>query len=174
MLAAHNTAARRPPGKSASRCALRLVLLRGRHTLAARGEVSPAQLGGGLVLASIRLVFFVTLSGRDRHHFGQRCRYGSYMPSGEHGWRAAVLTEEQVRAGLSARISYASKQGRPHLEVNAGELERRLGASGMVPLVCAAMWSEFRHGRAEIMLRPESGQSAELTIRYYLPRQGAE
>ena len=85
-----------------------------------------------------------------------------------------MLTAEQVLDGLHAQINYATKQGRAHLEVNVAELERRLGASNEVPLICAAMWREFARGRAEVMDQVESGQSTALTIRYYLPRQGAE
>jgi hypothetical protein len=85
-----------------------------------------------------------------------------------------VLTEEQVRLGLHAQINYAIRQGRLHVEVNAGELERRLGASNKVPLVCGAMWREFNRGRAEIIHQAAAGQSPELTIRYYLPREGEE
>jgi hypothetical protein len=84
-----------------------------------------------------------------------------------------VLTEEQVRFGLDAQINYATKQRRLHLEVNAGELERRLGASNEVPLICGAMWREFSRGRAEI-IQQAVGQSPELTIRYYLPREEEE
>jgi hypothetical protein len=82
-----------------------------------------------------------------------------------------MLTEEQVRFGLHAQISYATRQGRPHLEINAGELERRLGALHKVPLVCDVMWREFNRGRAEIIQQADAGKSSELTIRYYLPRE---
>ena len=85
-----------------------------------------------------------------------------------------MLTAEQVLGGLHAQINYATKQGRAHLQVNAGELERRLGASNEVPLICAAMWREFARGSAEVMHQVESGHSPALTIRYYLPRQEAE
>ena len=43
-----------------------------------------------------------------------------------------MLTAEQVLGGLHAQINYATKQGRAQLEVNAGELERRLGASNEI------------------------------------------
>jgi hypothetical protein len=78
---------------------------------------------------------------------------------------------------LEAQIDRASKQGRPHIEINAGELHRKVGGyppkAGefhAMPTCCNAMRQEFSKGKAEIIHETVSGQAPALTIRYYLPR----
>jgi hypothetical protein len=84
-------------------------------------------------------------------------------------------TADEFRTELTAQISRASRQGRSHVEVNAGELHRVIGGyppkSGgqhRMPLCCEVMRAEAKHRRAEVIYETESGQSASLTIRYYL------
>lgn len=76
-----------------------------------------------------------------------------------------------------AQIERAVKQGRTHVEVNAGELHRTLGGyppkageSHAMPSCCEAMRQEFKRGNAEMIHETESGNSPSLTIRYGLPR----
>jgi hypothetical protein len=86
-------------------------------------------------------------------------------------------TTNEFRAELQAQISRAHRQGRPHVEINAGELHRTVGGyppqgggSHAMPSCCAAMRDELARGRADIIHETQSGQAAALTIRYYLPR----
>lgn len=86
-------------------------------------------------------------------------------------------TRDEFRAELQAQISRAKRQGRPHVEINAGELHRTLGGyppknrgSHAMPSCCAALRDELAGGNAEVIHETESGQAAALTIRYYLPR----
>jgi hypothetical protein len=75
---------------------------------------------------------------------------------------------------LRAQIERAEKQGRPHVEVNTGELHRVVGVypdpSHQMPTCCAAMRQEQQPGD-EVIFEPAGGAGASLTIRYKLPRQ---
>ena len=86
-------------------------------------------------------------------------------------------TTDDFRAELSAQIERARRQGRPHAEINAGELHHALGGyppksgtSHAMPSCCNTMWEEFRRGNAEIIHETASGRAVALTIRYKLPR----
>jgi len=81
------------------------------------------------------------------------------------------------RAELKAQITRATRQGRPHVEINAGELHRTLGGypskagkQHSMPTCCGVMMDEFHRGNAEIIHETGSGQAPVLTIRYKLPR----
>jgi hypothetical protein len=82
------------------------------------------------------------------------------------------------RTELEAQIGRAHRQGRPHIEINAGELHRVIGGyppktgepAHSMPSCCEAMSQEFRRGNAEIVHQTESGNAAALTLRYSLPR----
>jgi hypothetical protein len=86
-------------------------------------------------------------------------------------------TSEDFRNELNAQIRRATRQGRPHIEINAGELHRVVGGypgeSHRMPMCCQAMRDELRNGDAEVVFETESGQAPALTIRYKLPRPGA-
>ncbi len=64
-------------------------------------------------------------------------------------------TADQFRDELGAQINRAQRQGRPHVEINAGELHRTLGgyppkAGGphqAMPSCCAVMWKAFKKGK---------------------------
>ena len=85
---------------------------------------------------------------------------------------------DDFRAELAAQLQQAIKQGRPHVEINAGELHRKVGGyppkadepDHAMPTCCAVMRHEFEHGKDEVVHQTESGNAAALTIRYYLPR----
>jgi hypothetical protein len=90
---------------------------------------------------------------------------------------AATPSTDDFRAELSAQIDRAVKHGRPHVEINAGELHRKIGGyppkaseNHAIPTCCNVMLDEFNRGNAEVIYETESGQAAALTIRYYLPR----
>lgn len=79
---------------------------------------------------------------------------------------------------LNAQIVRAQNQGRPHIEVNAGELHRIVGGyppkvgdpPHSMPSCCEAMRQEFKRGNAAIIHETKSGKAPALTIRYNLPR----
>jgi hypothetical protein len=84
---------------------------------------------------------------------------------------------DDFRTELAAQIDRAVKQGRSHIEINAGELHRtvggyppRVGESHAMPTCCNVMRQEFRKGNAEIIHETDSGQAPALTIRCHLPR----
>jgi 5-methylcytosine-specific restriction protein A len=86
-----------------------------------------------------------------------------------------MASRDDFRSEIQAQIDRAVRQGRPHLEINAGELHRTLGGypqggSHAMPSCCAAMYEEFEKGKAEIIFQTSSGHSASLTIRYLMPR----
>jgi 5-methylcytosine-specific restriction protein A len=88
-----------------------------------------------------------------------------------------MSSTQDFRTELEAQIERASKQGRPHIEVNAGELHRAVGGyppkhgqSHAMPACCSVMRQEFSKGKAEVIHETDSGQAPALTIRYYLPR----
>ena len=88
-----------------------------------------------------------------------------------------MATAEELRAELDAQINRARKQGRVHVESNAGELHRvvggyppKSGQSHTMPLCCHVMRAEAKRGGAEVIHETASGQSPSLTIRYHLPR----
>lgn len=82
---------------------------------------------------------------------------------------------DDFRTELRAQIERAMRQGRPHVEVNAGELHRvvggyppKAGQSHAMPSCCNVMRGEMAHRKSEIVYETESGQAPALTIRYYL------
>jgi len=87
------------------------------------------------------------------------------------------MTADNFQAELTAQIERAGQQGRPHLEINAGELHRavggyppRPGVAHRMPRCCNVMRDEIRRGHAEIIGETASGDPPALTIRYSLPR----
>jgi len=85
-----------------------------------------------------------------------------------------MLDSSTIRHALRSQIARAQRQGRPHIEVNAGELHRTVGeypnrARHRMPMCCRVMRDEREDGD-EIVYEPQRGQGASLTIRYHLPR----
>jgi hypothetical protein len=81
---------------------------------------------------------------------------------------------DDFRAELRAQIDRAARQGRPHVEVNAGELHRvvggyppKAGQSHAMPSCCNVMRAEMANWKSEIIYEADSGQAPALTIRYY-------
>ena len=86
-------------------------------------------------------------------------------------------TVKDFRIEIAELIRRATKQGRPEVEINAGELHRSVGGyppkageNHSMPSCCDAMRDEFGRGSAEILYETDSGNSASFTIRYHLPR----
>ena len=63
---------------------------------------------------------------------------------------------EDFREELQAQLRRAQKQGRPHIEINSGELHRTLGGyppkagqrAANIPSCCAVMWCSMRSRRS--------------------------
>lgn len=88
----------------------------------------------------------------------------------------AAATSTAAFAGLVAEIvSRAEGQGRPHVEINAGELHRMAGdfpdPAGNGLLQCCAALRAMRQPADEIVFSPPGDDDASLTIRYALPRR---
>lgn len=82
--------------------------------------------------------------------------------------------ESKFRAELRAQIELAEKQHHGHIDINSGELHRKLGGypgpNHSMPTCCRGMWQEHAEGHAYTVSRPPSGADASLTIRYLLSR----
>lgn len=67
----------------------------------------------------------------------------------------------------------AAQRGDEYVDVNAGRLHRQVGGypsrNHRMPACCAAMRAEMQSGDT-ILVAPQKGQGASLTIRYALPR----
>lgn len=79
---------------------------------------------------------------------------------------------DDFRRELLAQLDRAKRQGRPHIEVNAGELHRVVGGypgdgQHRMPVCCEVMRQEATRYRAQTIFETESGNSASLTIRYH-------
>jgi hypothetical protein len=88
-----------------------------------------------------------------------------------------VPSPDDFRDEIAAMIDRAAKQGRPHVEINAGELHRKLGGYPQkhnkyhhIPSCCEAMRAEFRRGNAEVIYETKSRWAASFTVRYNIPR----
>jgi 5-methylcytosine-specific restriction protein A len=81
-----------------------------------------------------------------------------------------MTTMDKFREELRAQISRAANQGRPHVEINAGELHRIVSPdANRHPMVCNAM-RQLLGPSDEVIHAPPAGDGASLTIRYILPR----
>ncbi len=84
---------------------------------------------------------------------------------------------DNFQEALGAKIERARRQGRDHIEINAGELHRavggypaKAGAADRMPRCCNVMREELRRGHAEVIRVTDSEDPPALTIRYDLPR----
>lgn len=84
-----------------------------------------------------------------------------------------MVSRLDFKEELEAQISRAVKQGRPHVEINSGELHRIVGGypsgSHNMPDCCDVMRS-LMQSNDEIVFEPPQGKGASLTIKYALPR----
>jgi hypothetical protein len=85
-------------------------------------------------------------------------------------------TAEEFKSELHRMMLDAVKEGRESVDINAGELHRRVGdypgPNHRMPSCCQVMRQNFipEYGDA-ILEEPPGGQGASLTIRYVVPRQ---
>jgi len=97
-------------------------------------------------------------------------------PAGETGDHATQSPPDQsaFSDAIAALLARAQDQGRPHVEINAGELHRQLGGypgpgNGM-PSCCAALRASMGDGDVVIFVS-ERADDGSLTVRFALPRQ---
>jgi 5-methylcytosine-specific restriction protein A len=83
-----------------------------------------------------------------------------------------IPTKVDFLIELQKQIDRAIRQGRLHIEINAGELHRVIGGypsrSARMPVCCTALREELQRRKGSIIFEPPSGQGAALTIRYDL------
>lgn len=85
----------------------------------------------------------------------------------------AMPTADEFRLELSALLAGAQRNSAQYVDINAGDLHRRLGgypgSSHQMPTCCSVMDAERRTGDI-VLSSPPSGKGASLTVRYRLPR----
>ena len=83
------------------------------------------------------------------------------------------MSPGEFRAELLAQFSHAQNRAAPYVDINSGELHRRVGGypgrDHRMPVCCDVMYAE-RRAADEIISMPPKGKGASLTIRYKLPR----
>jgi len=82
------------------------------------------------------------------------------------------MTADEFRKELRAMLDRARRQGRPYVEINAGELHRVIGGypgagTHRMPVCCEVMRQEMRSGD-DVVFEPPGGKGASLTVRYSL------
>lgn len=85
-----------------------------------------------------------------------------------------MVTRREFKVELEAQIDRARRQGRPHIEINSGELHRILGNypnsdNHNMPDCCEVM-RLYIQSNDIVIFEPPEGAGASLTIRYSLPR----
>ncbi len=83
-----------------------------------------------------------------------------------------VLAVPDVREALERQFAGAQSSGLRYVDIRAGDLHRDLGARNRLPLVCHVM-RKLMTASDRILQQPPSGQGANVTIRFVLPRTGA-
>ena len=80
---------------------------------------------------------------------------------------------DDFRTEIQAQIRRATASGVRHLEINSGELHRKLGGypgtNHRMPMCCDAMYGEMRDGDVIVAQAPKR-KGATLKIRYLLLR----
>jgi 5-methylcytosine-specific restriction protein A len=84
-------------------------------------------------------------------------------------------TAEDFKLELHRMMLEAMKAGRGSVEINAGELHRRVGdypgKNHRMPVCCEVMRRALALDAGDVIVEePPSGRGASLTIRYVLPR----
>ena len=83
---------------------------------------------------------------------------------------------EDFKSELHRMMLEAMKAGKAFVEINAGELHRRVGdypnpMRHRMPICCHVMYTALALDAGDVILEePPTGQGASLTIRYVLPR----
>ncbi len=84
-----------------------------------------------------------------------------------------MATTETLRAELRLQLGRAKRRGAPSVEINSGELHRKVGGypgpNHIMYSCCSVMYAEQKTSD-KILTSPPKGRGASLTIRYRLPR----
>ena len=84
-----------------------------------------------------------------------------------------MATTETLGAELRSQLSQAERRGVPYVDINSGELHRKVGdypgPNHTMPSCCNVMYGEQKAGD-KVLSSPPKGRGASLTIRYKLPR----
>ena len=84
-----------------------------------------------------------------------------------------MVTSADFRSELRAQLAHAEGRGAPYVDVNSGELHRKVGGypgnNHSMPVCCEVMYAEMSSDD-EVVNAPPKGKGASLTIRYRLPR----
>lgn len=84
-----------------------------------------------------------------------------------------MVSSDHFRHELAAQLKRAQSQGAHSVQINAGELHRALGGypgpNHRMPSLCDVMRAEMKAGDT-VVLSPDQGKGAGLTISYQLPR----
>ena len=82
-------------------------------------------------------------------------------------------TSDQFCQSLEELLSRASSLGFVAVDINSGQLHRRVGGypgqDHRMPACCEVMYKHMQPGD-EIVSQPESGKGASVVVRYKLPR----
>jgi hypothetical protein len=79
-------------------------------------------------------------------------------------------TTDEFRREVLAQIARAAKQGRPHVELNAGEVHRVVSPQqNRHAMVCSAM-RELITTTDIVVHAPPAGDGPSFTVRFSLPR----
>ncbi|KJC56625.1 hypothetical protein UP10_33660 [Bradyrhizobium sp. LTSPM299] len=82
----------------------------------------------------------------------------------------AMPTTEEFREEVEAQISRASKQGRLHVEINAGEIHRIISPDqNRHAMACDAI-RQLMGPSDRVIHAPPAGDGPSFTVRYALPR----
>lgn len=85
------------------------------------------------------------------------------------------MKADDFRRELRVQLRTAQLRGAPWVEINSGELHRKVGGypgkAHAMPTCCDIMW-EARRPEDVVVSSPPKGKGASLTIRYALPRPG--
>ena len=79
---------------------------------------------------------------------------------------------DDCRKVVLAQIRRAGNQGRPHVEINAGELRRAVyldAPTNRPPMACSAM-RESKTKSDEVIFEPPAWDGASFTVRYNFPK----
>lgn len=86
-------------------------------------------------------------------------------------------TADQFRAALNDLLNKGRQGGHATVDVNAGDLHRRVGGypgpKHSMPVCCSVMKSVAQQVGHEVLFSPPSGKGASLTLRYLLKLGGA-
>lgn len=84
------------------------------------------------------------------------------------------MSSDAFRRELRVQWTRAQERDALYIDINAGELHRRVGGypgpDHRMPACCAVLRSEMVDDEDRVVQEPQKRQGASLTVRYQLPR----